>query len=101
MASPTQPQVFDEAWTDERVKTYLDLLPEAGESADFHVLLKAYQGMRVEDFERFLVYFAQAKRDVNALDRHGETILALVRRHRHGKNYADSLIEAGAKQEGT
>ena len=56
MSGPSQPKVTDEVWDDERVKRFLDLQP-SGEDADFHVLVKAYRGMRPEDFERFLGFF--------------------------------------------
>ena len=56
MAGPSQPQVTDEVWDDDRVKSFLSLEPNSTETADFYVLLKAYRGMRPEDFERFMTH---------------------------------------------
>lgn len=84
MAGPTQPQVTDEVWDDERVKTFITMEPHGNESADYHVLLKAYRGMRASDFVRFLVFFKEAGRDVDACDSYGQTIWETIKQHRHG-----------------
>lgn len=86
MAGPSQPQVTDEIWDDERVRSFLDLQPE-GENADFHVLLKAYRGMRVEDFERFLRFFTEAGRNLDAEDQQGQTLWAIIKDHRQGQAF--------------
>ena len=86
MAGPSQPSVTDEIWDDERVKSFLDLQP-AGENADFHVLLRAYRGMRVEDFERFLVFYTEAGRDLDARDPQGRTIWDIMAQHRQGADF--------------
>ena len=44
-AERTQPATRDEFWTDERIRSFLDMLPPEGVPADYHVLLKAYRGM--------------------------------------------------------
>ncbi len=82
MAGPTQPQVIDEVWDDQRVRSFLDLEPQ-GEAADFHVLLKAYRGMRPEDFARFLVFFTGAGRDPDACDKQSRTLWQIIDQHRH------------------
>ncbi|MBO6658805.1 MAG: PA4642 family protein [Pseudomonadales bacterium] len=86
MAGPSQPQVTDEVWDDDRVKSFLDLEPH-GENADFHVLLKAYRGMRVEDFDRFLVFFTDAGRNLDAKDLHGRTLWSIIENHRQGADF--------------
>ena len=86
MAGPSQPQVTDEVWDDDRVKSFLDLQP-AGDDADFHVLLKAYRGMRVDDFERFLRFFSEAGRNLDATDRQGRTIWTIMDKHRQGADF--------------
>ena len=50
MAGPSQPKVTNEIWNDDRVKSFLLMEPYGSENADFHVLLKAYRGMRPNDF---------------------------------------------------
>lgn len=91
MAGPTQPQVIDEVWDDDRIKQFLDLAPNDNSSVDHYALLKAYRGMRAADFERFLGFFHAAGRDVAAADEAGQTLLDIVREHRHGAPYATSL----------
>ena len=84
MAGPSQPSVTDEVWDDERIKTFLDAEPAEGVTADFHILLKAYRGMRPEDFERFLEFFVEAGRDPDARDSQGRTLWDIIGEHRHG-----------------
>ncbi len=86
MAGPTQPQVTDEVWDDERVKSFLSLQPYGG-NADFHCLLKAYRGMRANDFERFLGFFAEAGRNLDAVDERGRTLWSIIEHHRQGADF--------------
>lgn len=86
MAGPSQPQVTDEVWDDERVKSFLALEP-VGEDADFHVLLKAYRGMRVEDFSRFLAFFTADGRNLDAEDLNGRTLWSIIANHRQGAGF--------------
>ncbi len=92
MASPRQPQV-DESWDDQRILSFLELQPFDDQSADFYVLLKAYQGMRVADFERFMGFFIDAGRDVSARDDRGRTILEIISSHRHAAGFIKVLEE--------
>ncbi|MEY4642254.1 MAG: hypothetical protein RLZZ227_2248 [Pseudomonadota bacterium] len=96
-ASRTQAAVTDEWFTDERIRSFLDMQPAAGESADYHVLLKAYRGMVPEAFARFITFFVEAGRDLNSPGPGGKTILNLVSEHRPGTEYAHILKSAGAR----
>jgi len=87
MAGPSQPSVTDEVWDDDRVKSFLEFEPSGDESADFHVLLKAYRGMRPGDFERFLGFFMAAGRDLDARDRQGRTLWEIIKNHRQGAEF--------------
>ena len=87
MAGPSQPSVTDEVWDDDRVKSFLDLEPSDNASADFHVLLKAYRGMRPDDFGRFLGFYVEAGRDPNATDQQGRTLWDIISNHRHGDEF--------------
>ena len=89
-------KVLDEVWTQDHVKSFLNVRAHDGTSDDFHMLLKAYQSMRVEDFALFVSFFTDAGRDVNALDRKGRSLLGIVQQHRHGGDYAQILRDAGA-----
>lgn len=90
-------KVVDEVWTEDHVKSYLNVRSYDGTAEDFHMLLKAYQSMRPEDFELFVEFFRQEGRDINAIGRDGRTALAIISTHRHGVEYADILKAAGAR----
>jgi len=89
-------KVLDEVWDDARVRSFLSVRSHTADSHDFHCLLRAYRSMREEDFRRFLVFFTQAGRDVNATSATGETVLSIVKAHRLGTGYAAALTEFGA-----
>jgi len=99
MASPTQPQVIDEVWDDERIRSFLALEPYGDQSRDFYLLTRAYQGMRAEDFRRFLSHFLEAGGDLQATDRQGRTISEIVSRHRHGAEFLAALQGQAAQQQ--
>lgn len=92
-ADRTQLAVRDEWWTDDRVLAFLDVQPPPGENADFSVLLKAYQGMVPESFSRFVHFFVEAGRDLDAKGREGKTISDIIGSHRQGTEYLQ-IIES-------
>lgn len=83
MSGPTQPKVTDEIWDDDRVRMFLDLEPSSGENPDYHVLVKAYRGMRPDDFARFLDFFTEAGRNLDATDGQGRTLWQVIANHHH------------------
>jgi hypothetical protein len=89
-------KVLDEVWTEDRVRSFLEVRPHDGTDEDFHMLLKAYQSMRPSDFELFVQFFGEQGRDVNATGPGGRTVLAIVSEHRYGVEYAEILQAAGA-----
>ena len=88
-------KVLDEVWTEEHVRSFLDVRPHDGSNEDFHMLLKAYQSMRASDFALFVEFFLDQKRDINACGIDGTSVLAIVSEHRHGSPYAEILKGAG------
>jgi hypothetical protein len=96
-AQRTQPAVRDEWWSDERIKAFLELESTASEAPDFHILIKAYQGMVPEAFGRFVKFFVAGGRNLNEKNAHGQSILAIISEHRNSVEYAEILREAGAK----
>ena len=97
MSGPDKPKVIGEEWSDERVRGFLAIKPhDKAINADYNALLKAYQAMRAEDFERFIRFFAESGRDLNAVNDQNETILDLISQHRRSAAYADLLKAAGA-----
>lgn len=99
-AERTQLAVRDEWWSDERVRTFLDLEPVAGVGKDYHALLKAYRGMVPEAFERFIGFFLAQGRNLNEAGPDGTSIYTLVSTHRNSAEYARILKDAGANQVG-
>lgn len=97
-AERTQPAVRDEFWTDERVHSFLSILPPEDVPADYHILLKAYRGMLPDAFERFVPFFIEAEHDINVKLKDGSTFLDHVSRHRKSTAYAQILEEAGAER---
>ncbi len=90
-----QPAHYDEPWSDERILSWLGRAGAAGESGDFSVLWRAYQGMRPYDFERFIQIYGDAGRDVNARSLLGETLTGIVSRHARGGVFLQILKDAG------
>ncbi len=86
-------EIFDEA----RIKTFLDYPAPAGINADFHLLEKAYRGMRGENFATFVKLFIEAGKDINALGGEGKTFLQTIKTHRNGEEYLMALEAAGAQ----
>ncbi|MBL4584127.1 MAG: PA4642 family protein [Pseudomonadales bacterium] len=96
MVKKDKVKVLGEEWSDERVKGFLDIKPVAGESADFHILLSAYRGMEAEKFSRFVGFYVEAGRDINATNTRGESLHRIVSQHACNKEYKDALAQAGA-----
>ena len=90
-------KVIDEVWTEDHIRSFLDFRPHDGSDEDFHILLKAYQSMRADDFELFVGMFTGQQRNLNAAGRDGRTVLAIVGEHRKGEPYAKILQAAGAQ----
>lgn len=88
-------KVLDEVWTEERVRSFLQVRSHDDNPDDFHVLLKAYQSMRAEDFAQFIGFFTAENRDINATNVRGETVLNIIRNHRNAGPYVEALQAAG------
>mgnify|MGYP000863739965 CR=1 FL=1 len=93
----SQPAKFGEEWSDDRIRGYLNRLPPAGADADFHVLHTAYKHMRAYDFERFIAFFLEAGRRIDATDEHGKTLLDLLRTHTPAGEFVAILENAQGK----
>lgn len=89
-------KVIDEVWTEDHVRSFLQVRAHDGSDTDFHMLLKAYQSMRASDFELFVQFFIGDGRNINATGRDGRCVLQIVNEHRHGAEYAAILLGAGA-----
>jgi hypothetical protein len=89
-------KVLGESFDDARIKTFLDVVPPAGVSADYHSLEVAYRSMHHENFATFVGFFIEAGRDLNAQGPLGKNIAQIISAHRQGGDYLDSLKAAGA-----
>lgn len=88
-------KVLDEVWTEDHVKSFLQVRPHDGSDEDFHMLHKAYQSMRASDFALFVEFFTAEKRNLAATNRRGQTVMDIISTHRHGAEYAAILEAAG------
>ena len=89
--------VVDEVWTEARVREFLDVKPVEDVEAEVHMLLKAYQAMRADDFAKFVAMFLEQGRQINARDPQGRTVLSYVREHRKSGDYVQILEQNGAE----
>lgn len=89
-------KVLDEVWTEDHVKSFLNVRSHDGTEEDFHMLLKAYQSMRPDDFELFVGFFLAESRNINSTGGDGRTVLAIVKEHRLGTEFAEILVDNGA-----
>lgn len=94
---PDKAKVIDEEWTDERIRSFLktrrpsQLGKEVKGERDYYVLLRAYQAMRIHDFERFLGLFERAGGNLAARGPNGETLVEYMNRHRRAGPFVDAL----------
>ena len=90
-------KVLGENFDDERIKSFLVFEAPEGVDVDFHLLEKAYRGMKADNFVTFLKFFNEQGRNINATNPEGKTLLQIVRQHRLGDDYAEALTAAGAQ----
>lgn len=84
---------FDEA----RIKSFLEYEPYGDRSPSYHLLEKAYRGMKADNFATFVQFFNEAGYDINATNADGKTFLQEISKHRTSEEYVDALKAAGAK----
>jgi hypothetical protein len=90
-------KVLGEIFTDEKIKVFFDYIPPVDVNGDYHLLEKAYRGMRGENFATFLKMFIAEGRDINAIGPEGKTLLQVIKSHRNGEEYVIALQAVGAK----
>ena len=61
-----------------------------------HKLIKAYRGLRVDDFARFVGFFQAAGYDLSATDAQGHDFVALIQDQRQAAPYIDVIHAARA-----
>ena len=97
---PDKEKIIDEVWTNERVKEFLSTITpsQAGQEFpgdhDFYVLLRAYQAMRIEDFEKFLDYFKGDGGNLEATNGSNQTLRSFISTHRKARPFMDAIDAA-------
>jgi hypothetical protein len=89
-------KVIGEPMTDEQVAAFLEARPYGDECVDMHILTRAYRGLRVDDFRRFLELFKAQGFDLNARDAAGRSFLDVLREHAQAEDYVAAMEQAGA-----
>lgn len=95
---PDKAKVVDEVWDEARIAEFLDKPPLGDEPPDYSTLLYAYRSMRPEDFERFVLLFLDAGRNLNERGRDGRTVLALIDGHRKARAFREILERHGGSR---
>ncbi|MDP3814936.1 PA4642 family protein [Pseudomonas sp.] len=87
-------QVIGEEISDESIKLFLAVEPADATPPSLHKLVKAYRGLRIDDFERFVSFFVAAGYDLNAKDAQGHDFIALIQDQRFADAYIDIIKAA-------
>ncbi|ROM80956.1 hypothetical protein BK654_04265 [Pseudomonas brassicacearum] len=87
-------QVIGDEIGDEQIKLFLNFEPIDATSPSLHKLIKAYRGLRVDDFERFLTFFVEAGYDLNGKDEQGHDFVALIQDQRNAEEYIELINKA-------
>ncbi|PAO92656.1 hypothetical protein BV581_10545 [Stutzerimonas stutzeri] len=86
-------QVIGDEIGDESIKLFLQPEPADDTPPSLHKLIKAYRGLRIDDFERFLGFFVAAGYDLDARNSKGQSFVDLIADQRQSAPYIE-LIEA-------
>jgi hypothetical protein len=89
--SKDKQKVIGESFNDERIKSFLSLVPPVGVNADYHVLERAYRGMIAENFATLVRYFVAAGRDINAPGPEGKPLHDIIAQHGAASDYIAAL----------
>ncbi|MDH1009749.1 PA4642 family protein [Pseudomonas nicosulfuronedens] len=87
-------QVIGEEIDDAEIKLFLDVEPADDTPASLHKLVKAYRGLRIDDFERFVGFFVEAGYDLSAKDAQGKDFVALIQDQRQAEPYIEVIKAA-------
>lgn len=87
-------QVIGDEIGDEQIKLFLNFEPVDATSPSLHKLIKAYRGLRVDDFGRFLAFFIEAGYDLDGKDEHGNDFIALIHDQRNAEEYIELIRKA-------
>jgi hypothetical protein len=89
-------KVLGEVFDDERINTFFAYEAYGNTNPDYHLLEKAYRGMKIENFSTFLTFFLEKNHDINAINIDGQTFLKTIEPHAQASAYIDALKKNGA-----
>ena len=88
-------QIIGDEISDDYVKSFLLYEPADGvTSPSMHKLIKAYRGLRIDDFERFVGFFVEAGLDLDGKDEHGKTFVEAIADQRAAADYIEIIDKA-------
>lgn len=87
-------QLIGDEIGDAQIKLFLDFEPIDATSPSLHKLIKAYRGLRIDDFARFVVFFKEAGFDLDGKDEHGNDFITLIRDQRNAPEYIEVIEKA-------
>ncbi|WGL62173.1 PA4642 family protein [Pseudomonas sp. CW003PS] len=87
-------QVIGEEISDDSIKLFLAVEPADTTPPSLHKLVKAYRGLRVDDFERFVGFFVAEGYDLSATDAQGNDFIALIQDQRNAEPYIEVIKAA-------
>ena len=87
-------QLIGDEIGDEQVKLFLDFEPVDATSPSLHKLIKAYRGLRIDDFGRFLTFFKEAGFDLDGKDEQGQTFVEIIKDQRNAEEYIELIEKA-------
>jgi len=88
-------QVIGDEISDDYIKSFLQFEPADGQTSPaLHKLIKAYRGLRVGDFERFVGFFVEAGLDLDGKDEQGKTFVEVIADQRNAPEYIEIIQNA-------
>lgn len=87
-------QLIGDEIGDAQIKLFLDFEPIDATSPSLHKLIKAYRGLRIDDFARFVVFFKEAGFDLDGKDEHGNDFITLIGDQRNAPEYIEVIEKA-------
>ena len=92
----SQRKVVDEKWSDDRIREFLKHEGFGDHENDYCILYKAYISMVPDHFCKFVEFYQAEGKDINVLNKAGESLLDQVCNHHRSQPYRTILEEAGA-----
>ena len=87
-------QLIGDEIGDEQIKLFLDFEPVDATSPSLHKLIKAYRGLRIDDFGRFLTFFKESGYDLDGKDEQGQTFVDIIKDQRNADEYIELINQA-------